>query len=199
MLAVATAPASVDVTLAVGGFGESIQVSAEGRSSLDDLMRSLLAEHAQPLLAERIFAAAQRFVDANAVRELRSFAVDAAPVPVANVLGRCVPLTPKQIWTFSLGVSIRELSSGTVLRDVEPDSAAYQAGLRDGQVLLAWSFWYGDPDREVTLSVRAPGEGGAPLRIHYLPRGRQVTILQGEVVAGCVDGLAGGERAAANP
>ena len=93
-----------------------------------------------------------------------------------------------------------KLSGGVLLHGVDETSAAYAAGLRDGQMLVAWSFWYGDPDREVVLTVRRPDAAGAPLRIRYLPRGRQVTIPQAELVTGCVDASAGDrERAAAKP
>ena len=78
-----------------------------------------------------------------------------------------------------------ELSSGVLLHDVDQESAAYRAGLGDGQTLLAWSVWHGDPDHEVTLTVRAVAPSPLILRIRYLPRGRQVTIPQVELLSNC--------------
>ena len=170
------------------------------RSSLDDLMRALLAEHLQPLTPERIFRTAGRFVDAETVQQLQLFTSEAPPIPLTNILGTCVRFAPRRVWTFALGVPLGELASGALLRHVEPDSAAYRAGLREGDTLLAWSFWYGDPEHEVVLTVRSPEGTGAPVRIRYLPRGGEVTIPQAEVVAGCTDGAASDrERAPDEP
>ncbi len=156
-----------------------------GRRSLDDLMRALLADRSQPLTEERVLAAAGRLVDAGTVRRLRSFVDDGVEVPLPVSLGPCVAFRPQQVWTFALGVPFSALARGVVLRDVDPLSAAYRAGLRDGQTMLAWSLWKGDPEREVVLSVRTPGASGTTVQIRYLPHGRQVTVPQAELIAGC--------------
>ena len=162
-----------------------IGFQTDGRASLDDMMRALLAERAQPLTAERIFSTAGRFVSAETVRRLRGFVDEVEEVPLPVSVGPCVRFEPQQVWTFALGVPMAELSRGALLHDVDPESAAYRAGLRDGQTLMAWSLWHGDPEREVVLTVRSPGSGDALLRIRYLPRGRLVTVPQAELIGGC--------------
>ena len=157
----------------------------QARASLDDLMRVLLEDHAAPLTEERILQAAGRFVEAKTVRRLRSFVAEDAAVPIEEALPACTQLTPKLVWTFALGLPMTELSSGALLHDVDAESAAYRAGLRDGQTLLAWSLWHGDPDHEVLLTVRGVAPSPAMLRIRYLPRGRQVTIPQVELLPNC--------------
>ncbi len=156
-----------------------------GRASLDDLMRALLADHALPLTAERIFSTAGRYVDAETVRRLRGFVDEGGVVPLPASLGPCVRFEAQQVWTFALGVPTAELVRGALLHDVDPESAAYRAGLRDGQTLMAWSLWHGDPEREVVLTVQTPGNGDSMVRIRYLPHGRLVTIPQAELMAGC--------------
>ena len=162
-----------------------IGFQTDGRATLDDVMRTLLTEHAQPLTAERIFSTAGRFVSAETVRRMRGFADGAEEVPLPVSVGPCVRFEPQQVWTFALGMPTAELSRGALLHDVDPESAAYRAGLRDGQTLLAWSLWHGDPEREVVLTVRAPGGGDSLLRIRYLPHGRLVTVPQAELTGGC--------------
>ena len=157
----------------------------QSRASLDDVMRAMLAEHATPLSDERILHASARFVDAETVRRLRSFVKEGAEVPLAAALPACTQLVPRLVWTFALGMPITELASGTVLHDVDPESEAYRAGLRDGQTLLAWSLWHGDPDHEVVLTVREVASGSAMRQIRYLPRGREVTIPQLALLPGC--------------
>ena len=160
-----------------------------GRASLDDVMRGLLAGSGQPLTNERIFVEVGHFVDAATVGRLRGFAEGRADVPVgAESLGECVVLRPTPAWTFALGLPPSLLVRGAALHDVDPQSAAFRAGLRDGQVMMGWSLWYGDADHEVVLSVRA-AEGDAVERIRYLPRGRQIEIPQAELRAGCAAGL----------
>ncbi len=162
-----------------------------GRASLDDVMRALLEDHGAPLTVERILQTAGRFVDTGTVRRLHSFVAEDAEVPLEDALPPCTRLAPRLVWTFALGVPMEELSTGARLHDVDPESAAYRAGLRDGQTLLAWSLWHGDPDHEVLLTVRAVAPSPLLLRIRYLPRGRQVTISQAESLPDCaMDGTA---------
>ncbi len=164
-----------------------------GRASLDDVVRGLLAGAGQPLSDERIFAMVARFVDAETVGRLRSFAEGGAEVPVLpESFGRCAVVRAVPAWTFALGLPPSLLGKGAVVRGVvvrgvDPESAAFRAGLRDGQSLLGWSFWYGDADHEVVLNVRE-AEGGAARLVRYLPRGRQITIPQAELRQGCVPG-----------
>ena len=159
-----------------------------GRASLDDVMRGLLAGAGQPLTDDRIFAAAARFVDAETVRRLRSFTEGRAEVPVlAESFGPCAGVHAVPAWTFSLGMPVSLLVHGATVHGVDPESAAFRAGLRDGQAVLGWSLWYGDADHEVVLSVR-DAEGGAVRQIRYLPRGRPITIPQVEIQPTCVRG-----------
>ena len=45
-------------------------------------------------------------------------------------------------------------------------SAAYQAGLRDGMKLVGWSIYNGDATKEIELKAF---EGDKPLKIKFLP------------------------------
>ena len=126
-----------------------------GRASLDDVMRSLLDDDAALLTDERITQAAGQFVDAGTLSRLRRLVDDGAEISFEAPLLPCTRMVPRQVWVFALGLPMVELSSGTVLHDIDGASAAYRAGLRDGQTLIAWSMWHGDPDQEVTLTVRA--------------------------------------------
>ena len=163
----------------------AITRQTQAHASLDDVMRALLAAHAAPLTQERLLQACAGFVDVETLRRLRSFLNEGVEVPLEAALPSCTRLVPRMVWTFALGVPMTELTSGAVLHDVDPESAAYRAGLRDGQTLLAWSLWHGDPDHEVVLTVRAVAPSPLLLRIAYLPRGRQVTIPQLELLPDC--------------
>lgn len=161
-----------------------IHLGSRGSLSLDDMMRTLEAENTQPLTNDRLFATAARFVDTATAARLRSLVETHSEVPLLpGSLGACTVFRSVQAWTFDLGLPVSQLKRDTILSDVDPASTAFRAGLRDGQTLLGWSLWNGDPERPVVLNVR-DRDGGLD-RLEYLPRGRQVDIPQAEPVAHC--------------
>lgn len=162
----------------------NIRQQSHAARSLDDLMRSLEAEPTEPLTNTRLFAAAARFVEPATAARFRTLVETGAEVPLLpGSLGPCIVLRPAQTWTFDLGLPAAQLRNGAVLEGVDPVGPAFGAGVRDGQTLLGWSLWHGDPDHEVTLTIRQ-GEA-ASTRLRYLPRGSAIAILEGEPVPGC--------------
>ena len=155
-----------------------------GRFSLDDVMRALLAGAGRGLTTERIFAAMAQYVDGGTMTAVRKAILEGGEIPVvADSLGQCATFRTRMMWTYDPGFPNTELVKGELLKQVDPESAAYRAGLRDGQVLLGWTLWLGNSDREATLSVRQPD--GSTATIRYLPRGRQVPVAQAEGSSRC--------------
>jgi len=74
---------------------------------------------------------------------------------------------------FEVGFdTITARESGRV-SGVREDSAAHDAGVRDGQEVLGWSIENGRTDREIELNVRESGERRT---IRWYPRGEEVFV-----------------------
>lgn len=170
-----------------------IRGQTKGARSLDDVMLALRADREQPLTQERVLHTAAYLVDAATVERLRGFAERDAEVPFyegglarglaqATGAGRCVEVRTRVLWSFDLGLDSAELRHGAVLGSVREGSAAWRAGLRNGETLEGWEMVTGDADHEVVMMVRGPGGRAS---VHYLPRGEQVSVPQAEMVAGC--------------
>ncbi len=165
-----------------------IRQESSGRYTLTDLLLALRAERSLPLTADRIFSTAARFVDAVAIRRLRAFAIDGVAVPtLPGSLGECVAFNDRPVWTFDLGFDEASLRPEGVVQGVQQGSNAYQAGVRDGQMLGGYSLWNGNAEREVTLTLRE--QDGKRERLSFLPRGTLLSIPQAEQLPGCPIGI----------
>ncbi len=161
-----------------------IDRQSSGLHTLTDLMLELRAERSKPLTADRIFTTAGRFVDGPTVAQMRAFALDGIPIPVSpGSLGACVAFNDRAAWTFDLGFDTASLRPAGVVQGVQQGSNAYQAGVRDGQLLGGFSLWNGNAEREVTLTLRE--QDGRRERLSFLPRGKQIIIPQAEQIPGC--------------
>ena len=161
-----------------------IAQQTDGRHTLMDLLLALRANRSLPLTADRIFATAGRFVDPATVARLRAFALDGVPVPISpGSLGPCVAFHERSAWTFDLGFDAASLHTAGIVRGVQQGSNAWQAGVRDGQQLGGFSLWNGNPEREVTLTLRETD--GKLEKLSFLPRGKLLSIPQAEQIPGC--------------
>ena len=155
-----------------------------GHRNLTDLMLALRSDRSQPLTAERIFLTSAQFVDAATVAQLRSFALDGVTVPVSPLsLGECVAFVDRPVWAFHLGFNATSLHRAGIVEGTEQGSSAWQAGVRDGQLLGGFSLWNGNAEREVTLTLR--DTDGRREQLSFLPRGKLLLIPQAEAVPGC--------------
>lgn len=79
-------------------------------------------------------------------------------------------------WEFDVGFDFDRSKERGVVLDLRPDSAAFVAGLREGDALLGWRLVINDPDQPATLTVRRDGE---VREIAYRPRrnGRTLPVF----------------------
>ena len=144
----------------------TIRQNSQGRSSLDDLMFYLVRQNAaykqshrgKPMLLtnKRIFRAAAGYVDKTSLAQLRQYAQGGGVIPLPeNALAPCVQSHTEMLGPFELGFDRSSIASdGKKVTGVKPDSEAYKAGLRDGQQLIGWSIYNGDPSSQVKLTIK---------------------------------------------
>jgi len=154
----------------------TIRETTGGKSSLDTVMFDLVrqARRRRPVLtAERVFRTAGTYVDPGALGQLREYVELGRAIQVpATALGSCATLQMDDIPPFELGLDREALLSQHRVSGVKVGSAAFQAGLRDGQEVTGTSVYWNDVSKPVKLTVRT--EDGRKT-IEYYPRGPSVT------------------------
>ena len=165
----------------------TIRRESNHRSSLDSLMFNLFAQntayerrhHSQPMRLDnqRIYRAASRYLDRASKKEFRTYVEKGGSIRVPEAaLGPCVKSHIETSWKFDLGFDRKSVTSDDKKAfGVEPGSEAFKAGLRDGQQLAGWSFDFGDPSKQVRLTIKA--EDGKRTLTYY-PRGSEVSLQQ---------------------
>jgi predicted metalloprotease with PDZ domain len=164
----------------------TIRDESHGRSSLTDLMFYLVQQnadyrrrHGKPMLLsnKRILKGAAKYIHKVSIDRLRQYVERGGSIQLPDdALGPCVQGRIEAIGKFDLGFDRSSITGETKkVIGVKPDSAAYKAGLRDGQQLLGWSIYNGDPTKQVKLTIKT--DTGRQV-ITYLPQGEKVSVQQ---------------------
>ncbi len=169
-----------------------IRSRSQGRRSLDELMRAL-ASHARrtgervdtrKLLARFARATSARFAD-----RLRGIVVDGDSIDLPlDLYAPCLRGETRRIGEYQLGFDRQASLAARRVTGVVRGSAAWRAGLRDGQRLLGWSIHGGRPDKRVELKVQA-GEKRIPVSYYPQQNPRPVPWFTPHQRAACRDRL----------
>ena len=159
-----------------------IRDASDNAGSLDMVMRELYRtayEQGRGFTNEMLWAEVSRAAGGRSFTEEYQRYIDGRdPYPWASVL----PLAGMRLVTDSLhvpllGVSSRQDSSGTVVVEVSPGSAAAQAGVRVGdQLLQVGEVAVKGIDFGPEFRSRYAGRGGAPLPITVIRDGARLTL-----------------------
>lgn len=171
----------------------TIRRHTHNQASLDNVMFDLVAQQRLQLRNQknrpvtlsnkRIFRTAAQRIDDKSAQMLREYVEQGGRILIPdNALGPCVQSRVEDMTTFDLGFDASRLNNGNkIVTDVVTYGEAYRAGLRDGQELVRWSVYNGDPSKEVRLTVKnAEGEQV----ITYFPRGTRIPVQQFNLDAG---------------
>jgi len=165
----------------------TIRDETRGKLSLNDLMFYLVrqnaeykrAHHQKPMLVtnRRLFKAAAQYIRRSSVEQLKRYVEQGGIIHIPNdAMGSCVQARVEAIGKFDLGFDRSSITGETKkVIGVKADSEAYKAGLRDGQQLLGWSIYNGDPTKQVKLTIKT--DAGRQV-ITYLPQGEKVSVQQ---------------------
>jgi predicted metalloprotease with PDZ domain len=152
-----------------------IRRATGGRHSLDDVMRDLFEEakedRSRPLTAEVLDRHVRRYAGQGILADVARHVTGGEPIPPdPDGLGGGFALREVETAPFDLGLDLEALKSKKEIAGVRPDSAAYAAGLRDGQTVVRRKpIYVGDATKHVEITVSdAEGER----TITYLPAGR---------------------------
>lgn len=152
-----------------------IRRASNGRSSLDDAIRELFEASkakAQPLSFESLAAHFSKHLGTDATLMIKQYLIDGELiVPHADALGSAISQETIEMPVFELGFDFDKFAKDRVVADLNPNSSAYAAGLRNGQVRNGGvSLAFGDTSKEIELKVKdADGEK----TIKFLPAARE--------------------------
>lgn len=171
-----------------------------GATSLDDVMRLMHKRFtAMPKPIRELFVSALAEFGVDIQGDLRTYIDDGAPIILpADTFVPCGTISTEVQPRFDTGFNLAATgqNGGTVV-GVNPELAAYRAGLRDGMRIVAReSGEVGNPLREMALRV---DDQGSERVIRYLPQARDSIEVQslapsesaGPALAACARRLGG--------
>jgi hypothetical protein len=153
----------------------AIRARTHGRHSLDEVVRELYRRetHHEPYGIPQWLELLGRLTGAAAAQHgyarMVSGALEIAP---ANRFAPCLHVVQRPTRSFQLGFARASLNEDRIVRDLDPQSAAAKAGVRDGDAIVDVQGMLEarkDELRPITLGLR---RGGGFTYLTYLPRGK---------------------------
>jgi predicted metalloprotease with PDZ domain len=153
----------------------AIKQRSENKHSLDDVMHDLLRSSAggsRELSAEAVAAHIERYLDRSVAPEMAKFiSIGELISPDASALGPGWGLELAETAVFELGFDLDVFRTSREFTGVGPDTAAYEAGLRNGQRLAGgFSISLGNTTQKAELRVK---DVNGERVVSYLPVARE--------------------------
>ena len=155
---------------------EEIRRVSGGRQSLDDFFRELLREArgGEKAQTDSLLARVERWTSRGFAADLRDIVVDGVlPSPPARTSDPAAVRIDADTYRYDPGFDVDTSLQTRIASGVREGSAAYAAGLRDGQALVGFSVHHGNPDRQIELKIK---EGEQPRSVVYFPRGEPIRM-----------------------
>ena len=137
---------------------DAIRRTHDGRASLDDLMREMVAEAGAggaEYDTEAVLARIARWAGEDTAAAVRALVVDGADAVLPpGTWAPWVEVTTKESHEYELGFDREASFASGLVTGVREGSAAWEAGVRDGQHVRGLSMPGRDPEAPVTLTIR---------------------------------------------
>jgi predicted metalloprotease with PDZ domain len=174
----------------------AIRQLSHDKHSLNDVMFRMVRDGKQPMTEERIFTTIEPYVSAEMLLTLKQAADQQGNLPAPPTIpgvGNCYHATYDDVPKFYLGLDYRKTVATKTVTGVDPSGPAFQAGLRDGQKVVAMHFDGDDPNHPATVTV---SEDGEEKHLSFKPLGHpvkawQYSLDQGQACKGAAAQTAG--------
>jgi predicted metalloprotease with PDZ domain len=152
-----------------------IRAKSGGKTSLDDAIKEMFAESKikqKPLSFESLTQLFSRHLGRDASVDIKKYLIEGdLIVPREDGLGTGFTQEIVQAPVFELGFDFDKFAKDRIVADVDPNSSAYAAGLRNGQKRNGGvSLAFGDTTKEIELKVK-DDEGEKTIK--FLPVARE--------------------------
>ena len=171
-----------------------IRKATGGKRSVDDLVIEMVERErrGQTTGEAEWLALLDKELGAAGAKTHAAMLAGGLMLPEADGFGPCFTRTTGKVRRFELGFEPKSLVGDVkTIRDLQPNSEAAKAGLRDGDVVTygqALDALQGDPQLQLTLQVTRDRKS---FPISYLPRAEEVEIYQWKRVPGVPDTACG--------
>jgi predicted metalloprotease with PDZ domain len=155
----------------------AIRSRTNNKSSLDDVMRSLLKSakaRGVSLSHKRIADALRPYLGEKGGSDIEKYIDRGELVPADNFFGTCAIAEVINYHPWDMGFEADTSFKTRVISGVAPDSNAHGAGLRDGQKWVSGGFVYDDPNRLTKLTVT---EGDTQKVVQFYPAATEAIRL----------------------
>lgn len=160
--------------LLAANLNAGIKRTTNGKYSLDDVMRDLYNEFKKdnqreiyaPAIAERI----KFYTGQDIMPDIKRYIDEGETItPDKDALGSCVEQQIYEVPVFELGFDLDALRTKKTIEGIKQESAAFKAGLRDGQTVIKNSaIFFGDSTKRIEITVK---ENGKQKIISFYPAG----------------------------
>jgi predicted metalloprotease with PDZ domain len=163
---------------------EIVRRQSNGAKSLDDAMRQILRDARQKKIKEistdYVVSVLSQYARHDFAKDVEKYVEKGDTIgDFVGVLGVCVESFATNSGKFELGFDFETARKSKVAAQVIEQSAAYAAGLRDGQKVLGASVYFGITNKPVELTIE---ENGQSRKIVYLPEAAEkISIPQFKV------------------
>jgi predicted metalloprotease with PDZ domain len=148
---------------------------------LDHFIRDLI--HSVNLNSEKLlltkddfFKKIENYFPHDMQRYIRDTVIDGKPITVsANALGHCARLIETKMLAPIYGFDINEFLFNQTIVNLDSNSNAYQAGLREGDQVVDYSFNFSNLEQEVIVTT-TQGD------IHFYFDAQKITVPQFELI-----------------
>lgn len=152
-------------------WNEIIRQQTSGTKSLDDVMRQILRDaktgKIKEVSTDYVVSVLSQYAAYDFAGDVEKYVENGDTISnFKGVFGECVDSVTVNSGQFELGFDFETASKSKVAAQVVKTSAAYAAGVRDGQKILGVSVYFGMIDRPVNLTIE---ENGQSRKITYFP------------------------------
>ena len=156
-----------------------IKTATSGRRSLDDVMHELYRRSkdrkvvlSPEILSEVVAKYTDPETGSRTLTDIKVQMIDGSLMtPHERALEGVARLETVPLATWEAGFDVDKLLATRLIAGVKPGTAAYDAGLRDGQKLVGGvSIYFGDTEKEVELKVV---DGTGEKAVRFLPVARE--------------------------
>lgn len=156
-----------------------IRKQSNGKKTLDNVMLSILKDYRKKkfkeITKEYLISVFSKYAKYDFAADVENYIENGQTIGDFNgVFGDCLEYFEQNVSNFELGFALESLSS-KVISGVINDSAAYQAGLRNGQKIVERKpIRQNDSNSPVEMTIEDEGQKKS---ITYLPQGKVKTVI----------------------
>jgi predicted metalloprotease with PDZ domain len=181
-------------------WNEIIRRQSNGRKSLDDVMQNILRDSKnnkfKKLSKEYLISVLSKYAEYDFAGDVEKYVEKGETIgDFSAVLGPCIETFEKKSGKFEIGFDFDAVRKNKKLANVMKESAAFDAGLRDGQKVLSSSVYFGNTNKPIEVVIE---QNGQKKKIEYLPETKDKVMipqfrvkdnLPDEEIKRCSDGL----------